>query len=1409
MFIESLNIGVIHRRELGDNSDDSYNQNSTKFLFRFFLSFLLLGSLQTFSQTATWSIIDSTYITWAGDTVDTYLHESKYAVIHIDKSVVESSWILDTISLNKVFDRVDTIYGFYKHTLGYEPSGGDPNFSFKVPVFFGTPSCGSGCGLIGSKGIEVSGFPRIFNHIKYGSNTNRDVIIAYEFGRNFLNFGSQVLFPSPSGSGLLNGGFAEGFASYMTAAAYKNILSDSSQIQLNETLLNLVWRHEQYLGYVTDQNSTPYNAHWYSSSPNYVDPNRNVFLGHNGSTLIFGIIETLQLEDSLGVFINHIMNRPSANTVQEALSNIAYAASRTLDLNLRPYFENILRFNLTEDVISFMSSKPMPVSRLLRNLPVLKFYDPFEKIKLQLFSINHGVDSLSYRLRLNGFVYAIDSTGSFLLPYSLLGPNKDSTELKLELFDPIIGSVVDSTTTLLIKNTNLNILENSESLYSYYLANHISSSEMIDSNVLRIVHFNQGEANHGLVRQNLYLKDNRLFRLSGEVKNHCFPWDSVTVVDGLPTNGWSSMNISSPALSMSTQRVGYAVGFNDSINFYSVETQGNSNGFQTYPSNYSKSIVSFNTRGYQVKGEFKNVIFEDITDRDHDGVLDFEDNCPLSFNPNQEDLDSNGIGDICENLCINGPKFSNDTLEVCLNDTAIIFLESFDFSGNSINIVDSLFDFIWSTGESGTSFISLKALESTSIYVSISDSVNTCSDTIYLSVKRPYTLLIDTVSCVPYMSSIGTSITSTGTYIYEYTSQSGCDSVVFVEYMEAIDDTTLNVTTCDEFIFNGASYSQSGSYTINLLNQYQCDSIVYLNLTVIESNSDTINPTACDSYTAPDGQTYTQSGIYTATIPNAVGCDSTITINLTINQSSTSSISPSSCITYTSPDGQVYTQSGTYSAVIPSAVGCDSTISINLTINQPDSTHISPVSCDTYTAPDGAFYTQSGSYSATLQNSFGCDSLITIDLTIKDSSTGTIDTTVCDSYIAPDGQTYTQSGIYQATLLNSLNCDSVITIDLIVNSSDTVQLSPVACDSFTSPDGLVYTQSGLYSATLQNAFGCDSVLQMNVTVNQSDSTHIIPSVCDSFVAPDGQIYNQSGLYSATVQNTLGCDSLVTIDLNILRNDSTYLPIVACDSLVINGTTYSTDGIFTQTLQNSNGCDSILAVDVILNGSFDTLYTITVCDEYELNGTIYTSSGQYSQNLTGSNGCDFIINLDLIINVANVIDVEPADTSVSVDSTAAFIVEVNDPGTQFQWQINQGLGFQDIFNAGQFYGAQSDTLLISNCQLNQSNFLLRCILTDSNGCNDTTQTSILTVIINEQFGKQFELFPNPTKDCIVIQLDYHTQKLEYSILDTKGRVVTQGILTEQESRIEVSELANGTYLFRLDQSGSYERFAIQR
>ena len=89
-----------------------------------------------------------------------------------------------------------------------------------------------------------------------------------------------------------------------------------------------------------------------------------------------------------------------------------------------------------------------------------------------------------------------------------------------------------------------------------------------------------------------------------------------------------------------------------------------------------------------------------------------------------------------------------------------------------------------------------------------------------------------------------------------------------------------------------------------------CDSTSTLNLTINGSTTSSITVTECDTYTW-NGTTYTSSGVYTYSTTNAVGCDSTSTLNLTINPSTTSTSTVTDCDSYTW-NGVAYTSSGVY-----------------------------------------------------------------------------------------------------------------------------------------------------------------------------------------------------------------------------------------------------------------------------------------------------------------------------------------------------------------------------------------------------------------------------------------------------------------------------------------------------------------
>ena len=87
---------------------------------------------------------------------------------------------------------------------------------------------------------------------------------------------------------------------------------------------------------------------------------------------------------------------------------------------------------------------------------------------------------------------------------------------------------------------------------------------------------------------------------------------------------------------------------------------------------------------------------------------------------------------------------------------------------------------------------------------------------------------------------------------------------------------TVEVTECDSYSWNGTDYNASGVYTFETLNANGCDSIATLDLTINSSSASTTEVTECDSYSW-NGTEYLASGVYTFETLNANGCDTTAT----------------------------------------------------------------------------------------------------------------------------------------------------------------------------------------------------------------------------------------------------------------------------------------------------------------------------------------------------------------------------------------------------------------------------------------------------------------------------------------------------------------------------------------------------
>jgi len=200
---------------------------------------------------------------------------------------------------------------------------------------------------------------------------------------------------------------------------------------------------------------------------------------------------------------------------------------------------------------------------------------------------------------------------------------------------------------------------------------------------------------------------------------------------------------------------------------------------------------------------------------------------------------------------------------------------------------------------------------------------------------------------------------------------------------------TVNITECDNCIWNGVTYALSGIYTYSSTNTNGCDSIATLNLTINQSDTSYTTITACDSIIW-NGVTYALSGTYTYSSANTNGCDSIATLNLTINQSDTSYTTITACDSMIW-NGVTYALSGIYTYITANANGCDSVETINLTIDYPSMVY-DTVSVTSSIVWNGTPLNVSGDYSVTLINLVGCDSIVNLNLTIT-NTTGLLDVT--------------------------------------------------------------------------------------------------------------------------------------------------------------------------------------------------------------------------------------------------------------------------------------------------------------------------------------------------------------------------------------------------------------------------------
>ena len=534
-------------------------------------------------------------------------------------------------------------------------------------------------------------------------------------------------------------------------------------------------------------------------------------------------------------------------------------------------------------------------------------------------------------------------------------------------------------------------------------------------------------------------------------------------------------------------------------------------------------------------------------------------------------------------------------------------------------------------------------------------------DTIIVTVCHTVRELIDTAACNLFVWN-GQTYTESTTVIDTVAKPDGCDSITTLNLTVnhcsttdtlARDSITIGGTTitsdtvvvighdtivvtvchtvrevidtaaCNQFVWNGQTYTESTTVIDTVAKPDGCDSITTLNLTinhcsttdtlardsitiggttitsdtVVVIGHDTIIVTVCHTVREVidtdacnlfvwNGQTYTESTTVTDTVAKPDGCDSITTLNLTINHCSTTTLTVCDSLTW---HGTLYTSSGLYA---------DGNDTLNLTVNYSTTGDTSAVSCNSFSWYGHTEITESTemlTHTFVGGNAAGCDSTVTLHLTINHCST--TDTIARDSIVI-DGTTITS--------------DTVVVIGhdtIVVTVCHTVRelIDTAACNMFVW-NGQTYTESTTVTDTVAKPDGCDSITTLNLTVNHCSTTDTI--------ARDSITIGGTTITSDTVV-VIGHDTIVVTVCHTVRE---LIDTAACNLFVWNGQTYTESTTLIDTVAKPDGCDSITTLNLTINHCSTT--TLTVCDSLIWHGTLYTTSGLY---------VDGIDTLDLTVN----------------------------------------------------------------------------------------------------------------------------------------------------------------------------------
>jgi len=259
----------------------------------------------------------------------------------------------------------------------------------------------------------------------------------------------------------------------------------------------------------------------------------------------------------------------------------------------------------------------------------------------------------------------------------------------------------------------------------------------------------------------------------------------------------------------------------------------------------------------------------------------------------------------------------------------------------------------------------------------------------------------------------------------------------------------------------------------------------------------------------------------------------------------------------------------------------------------------------------------------------------------------------------------------------------------------------------------------------------------------------------------------------------------------------------------NNQTYTQSGSYTDTIPNHLNCDSIITLNLTIHPNTTATQYHTACETFTwINGLTYTTSvDTVTYIIPNAAGCDSIITLDLTIVNLHVTQ-QPADVAAHTGSNAVLVADASPAGADYRWQIFTGGSFQPLMDTGQYSGALTHELTVSNIEVYNHQQQYRCVVTSGN-CSDTSNIAQILVqdigIEEAERNHLITVYPSPTSGVVTMSADPSMQGKPFIVTDQAGKVVFSGIVGMEQIRIDLTNLPTGIYTIT---AGERDRHTIR-